>query len=80
MAMSQQEKIAKQNACPRCISLFTHNLKGKVRPPKGRECNFAHVLSELQVPEEMYGDWPKTWETAMLTSVSQRTINLTLIL
>ena len=62
MAMSQKEKIAKQNACLSCIKLCTHNLKGRCKPPKGRECNFAHRLSELQVPEEMYGAWSKAWE------------------
>ena len=61
MAMSQKEKIAKQNACLSCIKLCTHNLNGRCRP-KGRECNFAHSLSELQVPEEMYGAWSKAWE------------------
>ena len=61
MAMSQKEKIAKQNACLSCIKICIHNLKGHCKPPKGRECNFAHFLSELQVPEEMYGAWSKAW-------------------
>ena len=36
--------------------------KGGCHPPKSRPCNFAHFLSERQVPEEMYGDWSKAWE------------------
>ena len=62
MVMSETGNIAKQNACLSNIKLCTHNLSGRCRPPKGRECNFAHRMSELQVPEEMYGAWSKSWE------------------
>ena len=42
--------------------LCVHNLHQACKPPKGRKCNYAHWLRELQVPEEFCGNWEKAWD------------------
>ena len=55
------EQVAKENAFLSRVRLCEHNLRGRCNPPGNRQCNFAHSLSELQMPEERRGSWSQVW-------------------
>ena len=56
--MSKTEKDkAKEDAHLSCVQICTFNLTNRCRSKTGKPCNFAHYLSELQLPEESNGNW-----------------------
>lgn len=55
-AKTEKEK-AKEEAHLSCIQLCKFNFKGRCQPKPGRRCNYAHDLSELQMPEESHSNW-----------------------
>ena len=59
-------QINKERANLSRIRLCHHNLRGwgYCNPPSGKQCNFAHWLSDLTVPEEWRGDRSKVWQGA----------------
>ena len=66
--MAKPEKTEVQKAKERWAlhncTLCIHNLGGKglCQPKDGRDCTFAHWLSELEAPEESEGYWSKIWK------------------
>ena len=59
----KKKKKKKEEVCLSRIKLCRHNLSCCCRHGSdGTSCNFAHVLKELQLPEERLGHWSEVWD------------------
>ena len=60
-------KVAKDEAHLSNIKLCDFNLYGLCKHGlQGHRCLFAHWLADLQVPEEMHGQWSTSWRKGMV--------------